>query len=107
MQPILIQFRVNDSGLTVVDLTQRAFSQRYYPITFLLYIGPDPLHRKWTPVECQMGDLLECALFGFISHNPNATPGNNQCHILAEHDPSESVQVICDFTNRYLNLSEV
>ncbi|KAF7260116.1 hypothetical protein EG68_02345 [Paragonimus skrjabini miyazakii] len=107
MQPILIQFRVNDSGLTVVDLTQRAFSQRYYPITFLLYIGPDPLYRKWTPAERQMGDLLECAFFGFISHNPNATPGNNQCHILAEHDPSESVQVICDFTNRYLNLSEV
>ncbi|KAF5398462.1 hypothetical protein PHET_08098 [Paragonimus heterotremus] len=107
MQPLLIQFRVNNSGLTVVDLTQRAFSQRYYPITFLLYIGPDPLHRKWTPVEHRMGDLLECAFFGFVSHNPNATPGNNQCHILAEHDPSESVQVICDFTNRYLNLSEV
>ncbi|KAF8564207.1 hypothetical protein P879_07385 [Paragonimus westermani] len=106
VQPILIQFRVNDNGLTVVDLTRRAFSQRYYPIAFLLYIGPDPLHRKWTRGEPRI-DLLESAFFGFISHNPNATPGNNQCHILAEHDPSESVQVICDFTNRYLNLSEV
>ncbi|TGZ70916.1 hypothetical protein CRM22_002924 [Opisthorchis felineus] len=45
--PTVIEFRVNDNGITMTDLTQRKFSQRHYPTDFLQFIGVDPLKRKW------------------------------------------------------------
>ncbi|GAA50847.1 tensin-4 [Clonorchis sinensis] len=90
--PTVIEFRVNENGITMTDLSQRKFSQRHYPTDFLQFIGVDPLKRN---------------IFGFVSCNPFLTPGNNQCHLLSEYDDNERASVICDFTQRYLNLSDL
>ncbi|OON18759.1 hypothetical protein X801_05383, partial [Opisthorchis viverrini] len=43
--PTVIEFRVNENGITMTDLSQRKFSQRHYPTDFLQFIGVDPLKR--------------------------------------------------------------
>ncbi|KAG5454246.1 Tensin-4 [Clonorchis sinensis] len=104
--PTVIEFRVNENGITMTDLSQRKFSQRHYPTDFLQFIGVDPLKRKWK-TEDQNGMTKEVDIFGFVSCNPFLTPGNNQCHLLSEYDDNERASVICDFTQRYLNLSDL
>ncbi|CAH8455252.1 unnamed protein product [Dicrocoelium dendriticum] len=47
LNPIPIEFRVNENGITMTDFEQRFFTKRHIPATFLGYIGLDPLGRTW------------------------------------------------------------
>ncbi|THD24047.1 hypothetical protein D915_005263 [Fasciola hepatica] len=102
-----VNFRVNEMGITVTDLDRKLFIQRQYPIACVLYMGLDPRGRRWKSLELYNEGMVESRIFGFVAANQTNPSGSSQCHLFCEYDLSEPANVICDFTNRYLNLLEV
>ncbi|CAL8105063.1 unnamed protein product [Calicophoron daubneyi] len=103
----VINFRVCGGGIIMNDLNKHQLFQQQYPAHTLLYIGLDPLYRKWKAERGRYEGLTNSRIFGFISRNPSYGAGPLQCHLLAENNQSEPAHVICDFTSRYFNLTKM
>ncbi|VDP68249.1 unnamed protein product [Echinostoma caproni] len=62
---------------------------------------------RWKSLELYNEGIVESKIFGFVAINQVNPSGSPQCHLFCEYDLNEPANVICDFTNRYLNLLNV
>ncbi|XP_048416275.2 tensin-4-like [Stegostoma tigrinum] len=92
-QPIVVQFKVTDQGITLTDSKRKLFFRRHYSAGSVNHCGLDPLQRKWRK------DNEPSRLFAFVAKKPGDS-SENVCHLFAEFEQEHSAHFIINLVSK-------